>query len=183
MVNEYFKILRRLVYSLEDIIDTDIKRQQVTLCIFQSVTTIETFINIYFRLVVSEKDFKHHEQYFLKTISDRKSLEYKLKEWPKVILGRKLIIDSGIGKDFVDLKNLRNYLMHFVSTHETVRVPNIEIQGLANIDRYENLEIVDAQNALNVAEGFLCEIFRLRGIAENDIDYMLRLWTAKVPTF
>ncbi|MDI6804329.1 MAG: hypothetical protein QME58_10870 [Bacteroidota bacterium] len=73
--------------------------------------------------------------------------------------------------------------MHFGSTHGTVGGPNIEIKGLANIDSYESLEIVDAQNALNVAEGFLCNVFRLRGIAVNDADYMLRLRIVKVPSF
>jgi hypothetical protein len=182
MVNQYFAILRRLVYNLDDIKDADITRQQVTLCIFQSVTAVETFLNIYFRVIVSEKEFKNHEQYFLKTINDRMSLEYKLKYWPKTILGRELILNSGIGKDFVDLKNLRNSLMHFVSSHETVRVPNIEIQGLANIDHFENLCIEDAHKALVVAEGFFCEIFRLHGIKEADFNYMLRLWSAKAPT-
>jgi len=181
MVNEYFTILRRLVYNLDDIKDAGITRQQVTLCIFQSVTAIETFLNLYFRVIVSEKEFKRHEQYFLKTINDRKSLEYKLKHWPKTILGRELILNSGIGKAFVDLKNLRNSLMHFVSSHETVRVPNIEIQGLANIDHFESLVIEDAHKALVLAEDFLCEIFRLRGIKEADYNYMLRLWSAKAP--
>jgi translation initiation factor 1 (eIF-1/SUI1) len=136
---------------------------------------------LYFRVIVSEREFKRHEQYFLKTIDERKSLEYKLKHWPKIILGRDLIFTSGIGKSFVDLKNLRNSLMHFVSSHETVKVPNIEIQGLANIDHFEKLSIEDARNALVVAEDFLCEIFRLRGINETDFNYMLRLWSAKAP--
>jgi uncharacterized HAD superfamily protein len=181
MVNEYFTILRRLVYDLDIIKDPDIRRQQVTLCIFQSVTAVETFLNIYFRVVVSEKEFKHHEGYFLKTIIDRRSLDYKLKQWPKTILGRELILDAGIGKSFVKLKNLRNSLMHFVSTHETVRFLNMEIQGEVNIDHFQNLSIEDAHNALEVAEDFLCEIFRLRGIKESQFHYMLRLWSAKAP--
>lgn len=181
MVNEYFTILRRLVSGLDDIKNPDIRRQQVTLCIFQSVTAVETFLNIYFRVVVSEKEFKAHEQYFLKTINDRKSLDYKLKHWPRTILGRALILNAGIGESFVKLKNLRNSLMHFVSTHETVRVPNMEIQGLANIDHFERLTTKDAHNALEVAEGFLCEIFRLRGIKETESHFMLRLWSGKAP--
>ena len=154
----------------------------MALCIFQSITTVETFLNLYFRVIVSEKEFKRHEKYFLKTIEDRKSLEYKLNNWPKMILGHSLDLDTGIGKAFVELKKLRNSLMHFVSSHETVKIPNMEIQGLANIDHFQNLRIEDAKNALTVAEKFLCEIFRLRGIKEEGFNYMLRLWSAKAPT-
>jgi hypothetical protein len=182
MVNQYFAILRRLVYELDGIKDADIIRQQGTLCIFQSVTVVETFLNLYFRVVVSEKEFKKHEKYYLETIDSRSTLEYKLKNWPKTILGHNLNLDSGIGKAFLDLKDLRNSLMHFVSSHETIKVPNIEIQGLANIDHFENLSVEDARKALVVAEDFLCEIFRLRGIREEDFNYMLRLWSAKTPT-
>ena len=181
MVHEYFEILRRLVAGLRDITDKAQLRRQIALCIFQSVTAVETFLNVYFRVAVSEKEFKHHEQYFLKTITNRNSLEYKLKNWPKTIFNRKLSMDSGIGKSFLDLKNLRNSLMHFVSSHDTIQLGSMTIHGLTNIDLYENLKVDDAYTALEVAESFLCEVFRLRGIDETQIHFMLRLWSGKGP--
>ena len=182
IVNEYFAILRRLVYSVDDIKEPDIRRQQVTLCIFQSVTAVETFLNIYFRVIVSEKEFNRHEKYLIKTISDRESLDFKLKNWTKKIFGCDLNLNSGIGKSFFTLKKLRNTLMHFISTHETLKVPNLEIHGLVNISCYDKLKIEDAFNALEVAERFLCEIFRLRGIKEAEFNYMLQRWTGKLPS-
>lgn len=181
MVCHYFKILRRLVYSLDNIKDPDIIRQQVVLCIFQAVTAVETFLNLYFRVVVSEKEFNRNEQYFLETVDGRKSLDYKLKNWPKTILGSELKLNSGIGKSFIGLKDLRNSLIHFVSTHETIKVPGMEIQGAVNIDHFEKLSIEDGHQALVIAEGLLCEIFRLHGKGEVDFNYMLRLWSAKAP--
>jgi hypothetical protein len=157
MVNEYFGILRRLVGELHTIEDTDLRRQQIALCIFQSVTAVETFLNLYLRVIVSEKDSHRYEEYFLKSIDQRKSLAYKLKNWTKVILNRKLTLDSVVGKKFVQLKDRRNSLMHFVSTHETIAIANRVIHGSANMDPYESLTLDDAYNALETAEDFLAK--------------------------
>ena len=181
MIHEYFEILRWLVQGLDDIKNKVLLRRQIALSIFQSVTAVETFLNVYFRVVVSENRFNQHEQYFLKTISERKPLEYKLKNWPKTILGRNLSLDSGIGKSFVDLKNLRNSLMHFVSSHDTVQVASWVFRGMANIDQYENLTVADARKALETAESFAREIFRLKGVKENEMQTMLQLWIGMLP--
>lgn len=181
MSNEYFRILERLVYGLGSLEDEAAVRQQVALSIFQAVTTVETFLNLYFRLIVSEKEFHKHEPYFLKTIQNRKSLDFKLKDWPRTILEKELNLGSGVGKEFTELKNLRNSLMHFTSSHDSVDIPGAQVQGMVNIEIYERLKKEDAENVLELAYGFISEVFRLRGVKESDIPHTLSLWSGKPP--
>ncbi len=181
MTNEYFRVLEKLVYDLDSLDDESAVRRQVALSIFQAVTTVEIFLNLYFRIIVSEKEFCGQEPYFLKTIADRRSLDYKLKNWTKTILNKELKLDSGVGKSFTELKNIRNSLMHFSSSHDTVDLPGARIQGMLNIEIYERLKKEDAVNALEVAHEFICEIFRLRGVEESAIPHMLFLWSGKPP--
>ncbi len=55
------------------------------------------------------------------------------------------------------------------------------IQGLADTTVYDSLEVADAEKALEVAEGMVAELFRLRGMPETQIPGALHQWTGKVP--
>jgi hypothetical protein len=181
MVWEYFAPLRRIGSALYSISDESEKRQNVAICIFLSVTVVEAFLNIYFRTKVAESAFKHHETYFLKTISKPKPLEFKLREWPKVILGASIDFNNGIGKRFLDLKELRNSLMHFTYTYQTIEIENTKIHGLGDIGFYERLTEADAVNSIITAEDFIQEILRLSKYSGDGLTRAMLFWTGKTP--
>jgi hypothetical protein len=92
-----------------------------------------------------------------------------------------LPLDKGAGQRFIKLKNLRHKLMHFTSSHETLAIPGVAIQGLADTTAYESLSMKAALEALHTAEAFLCEVFILRGIAPKDLPQALHSWTGRPP--
>lgn len=126
MVWEYFQCLRRMAQRVRQIQDKSEQKQEIALCIIMAVTVVETFLNIYFRVIVSEPAYSKHKQRVLNDLSFNpypKSLDEKLKHWPKDILGQTLDLGSHIPKEFFELKKRRNRLMHFSSSHESVCVP------------------------------------------------------------
>lgn len=134
-----------------------------------------------------KKDSDSTEADFLQDVAKRRSLEYKLGHWPSRILGRKLDAPAPIPGAFRELKNRRNSLMHFASSHDTISFvdpsssQHVVVQGLADTTAFDTLTPADAEHALNVAEDMLCEVFRLRGITETCLPEMLHAWTGKVP--
>lgn len=108
----------------------DAQREDTTLAVFMAVAVVEAFLNIFFRGVVSEPDYAVHEARLLDDLKRRRSLDFKLRKWPKDILGSELNLTSGIGPDFIALKERRNGLAHFTSSHQSVTLPGIVIKGL-----------------------------------------------------
>ncbi len=186
IVWNYFEGLRRRVAAVLAAADDDTEtKQDVVVCIMFAVLSVETFLNVYFRVVVTEEPFRQYEERFLKEISARKGLEYKLREWPKRILGKPLDLSAGIGAQFWQLKERRNALMHFTSSHETISFVedgrNIVVRGLADMAAFAPLTRADAASALEVAENTVREIMRLRGVPEHVIPGDFHGWTGKVP--
>jgi hypothetical protein len=181
MIWQYFEALRRLVSQLDADQDEALLKQNVALSIFLSVTVVEAFVNIFFRIVVSENNFIRHKQRVMNDLYHHKSLDYKLKHWPKAILGKGLNFNEPVPKAFLDLKNRRNVLMHFTSTHESLKLLGIEVHGLADTATFDTLQVSDAAEALDLAEGMLCELFRLKGATEQHLKHALHAWTGKVP--
>ena len=104
IIREYFSGLQRLVRRLDNLQNEKEIRQEVALCIMLSVTVVEAFLNVYFRVVVSKQEFRQHEKMILKDIDNRKTIDYKLKNWPKKIFGKGIDLTSPIPKAFWDLK-------------------------------------------------------------------------------
>jgi hypothetical protein len=181
MVWSYFEALRRLCYRVESHENNSHKTQDAALCVILAVTGVEVFMNVYFRILITEEPYKHAKQRILNDLDKQAPLDRKLKEWPKLVFGEKIKFGSGIGQKFSKLKNTRNKLVHFSSTHEPIEVPGVTINGMADTTVYNSLGKHAANEALEVAEGFIGEIFRLRGIHENEICHALHSWTGKVP--
>ena len=181
MVKQYFEALRRFVSRLATANHETELKQDVAIRIILAVTVVEAFLNLFFRVIVSEKAFAHHEQRVLDDLNKRRSLEYKLRTWPRVILGKNLDFSAPILKSFQSLKNRRNVLMHFTSSNQTLKLPRIKIRGLADTSAFDGLSAKDAENALEVAEGMVQELCRLRGLSEEQLDNALHLWTGKLP--
>ena len=181
MIWQYFEALRRLVVGLDYARDETVLKQDAALCIMVAVTVVEAFLNTFFRVVVSEPGFTQHKQRVIQDLDKRRSLDHKLRNWPGDILGKALDFTAPTPKAFLALKDRRNALMHFTSSHKTIRLPGVEIQGLADTSVLDTLTLSDARNALEVAEGMVCELFRLRGTPEDQLPDALHMWTGRVP--
>lgn len=181
MVWRYFNALRRMVRALDSAADDDELKENVAVCIVLGVSTVETFLNVLFRVVVSEPGFTHRQPQILKDIEKRKSLDYKLKSWPKMVFGQGIDFQAPPAKAFLVLKDRRNRLMHFTSSHQTLAMPGIQIDGLADTSAFDTLSRIDAVMALELAEGMLCIVLRLCGVQEDQLPHALHSWTGKPP--
>jgi hypothetical protein len=171
MVWNYFRTLRRLVDGIQNSdADADTKRQDIALVILMSVTVVEAFFNIFFRVVVSEPGFQAHEE----KVKKRTTLDSKFKEWPLKILGSGIDVNTGIGHDFLRLKERRNQLMHFTSTHTSLQLGGIVIEGVCDTSIYDELSPDDARAALATAEGVIEAILRIRGV--TNMPLAMRQW-------
>lgn len=162
--------------------DTDERKQDIALCIVLSVTAVEAFVNVYFRVVVSEVGFTQHLPKLKADLKAMLPLAKKLEQWPKLMFGKPLDVTTGPGKAFTTLATHRNKLIHFKSSHQSISFGTMSIHGLADMSAFDALTPADAKNALNVAEDVLGELFVLRGIAEAQVPNMLHGWTGKPPT-
>jgi hypothetical protein len=157
------------------------RRQNIAVCIILAASLVEAFLNIFFRVVVGEEDFSQFKATVMNDLNRQASLEHKIKEWPRLILGKSIDFGKGVGQDFGVLKDTRNWLMHFTSTGDTLMLDNITMHGLADISRYEQLDGADAIRALETSEGIIAEIVKLRGVPQENLPYHLQSWLGRSP--
>lgn len=186
IVWQFFEALRRICVRISECTeenDSEI-RQDAAIAVILSVQCIEVFLNVYFRVVVSEADFVHKAEEVIRDLSNpRFGLESKIRKWPQKVFGKELDFSQGAVQKFVELKNKRNRLMHFTSSHQSItEIPGVIIHGWADVSEYQALKAQDALDALSTSEGFLCEIFALRGIAPERFPHQLHSWTGRVPS-
>lgn len=180
MIWEYFACLREMVRQTQNGLDEKMIRRKVLPCIFLSIMIIETFINIYFRILAEETSCSSCREQTIKELDERVSLDKKIKTWPKRFFKKEIDFSKGIGQQFLKLKGLRNKLVHFKSSHETVNLPGIELRGMVDISAYDSLDSKVALESLVVAEEMLEEISRLNGMNVAQIGHAIHLWTGKV---
>jgi hypothetical protein len=181
MIWQYFEALRRLVGTSAETTDDAHRKQQVAMAILMAVTVVEAFLNVFFRVLVSEPGYQQHLPRIEQDLKSRKNLDGKIKEWSAKVLGKTIDWNSGIAKDFMALKNKRNQLMHFTSSHSSFTVGPISMQGAADISVFDELSSTDAKCALATAEGIVELLMRLRGIPDDQLPRAMQLWTGKVP--
>jgi hypothetical protein len=184
MVWQYFQALRRLCYAIEQHTEHDKEsiQQDAALGVILAITGVEIFMNVYFRVLVDEAPYRHASACIIDDLEKQVSLEKKIMKWPEVTFGRRPNLGSGVGQLFTNLKTLRNKLVHFSSSHESIELPGVKIHGMADTSIYSSLTTHTALHALEVAEKFICEIFRLRGNSEQECTHSLHAWTGRVPT-
>lgn len=185
MVWELFQALRRLcarVAEAHQEYEMTVIRQDAALCVILAVQCVEVFFNVYFRVLASEIAYAHAAREILDDLDNRSvGLDQKIKKWPRAAFGKQLNLGSDCGQRFVKLKNLRHALMHFKSSHETIEMRGVTIQGLADTTVYQELSAETAVEALQTVEAFICEVFALRGLSDLDIPHALHAWTGKPP--
>ena len=177
IVWNYFAAIRRLAASAAKHPDNDERKQDLALCIILSITAIEAFVNVYFRVVVSEAEFTKHLGKVEGDLKAQAPLVAKLKTWPKVIFGKEFNMGSAAGIAFNKLRDRRNRLIHFTSSHETIHVGDTSIHGLADMTAFDALSPADADEAVGTAEAVISEIFLMRGIPNDQVPQMLHGWT------
>lgn len=125
-----------------------------------AVTTVETFYNIYFSILVSNNKYQKHKERIFGDIKNSKfSFEKKLKEWPILFFGKNISFGKGIGQKFSKLKELRISLLHFLPEYKTIELPNIKIKSVLDISIYEDLDKFDASNCPALVLDFISELF------------------------
>ena len=175
---EYFSSLLQLVAAAKGARTRELRRQAAALAVIMGVTVGEVFLNVWFRVRVEERHNEAERDAFLKDLSPPfKSLERKLQDWPKQYLGKELDLQSGPGRAFTDLKDLRNSIVHFTSTHESITYDNVSIHGLADFTTYDALNYESAKAAFEATQALVTEIFRLAGASQQDIPHELHAWT------
>jgi hypothetical protein len=183
IVWEYFESLRRLVLQSRDGEDESTRRQSAALSVVMSVTVVEVFFNLWFRVRAEERHSPEEVAMLISELGHPRpwSLDRKLKHWPKRYLGKELDLDHGPGAEFIKVKTLRNSIVHFSSTHTTFEHENVVVRGLADTTAYDGLSFENARSALFAAEDVIGEVFALASVTPENIRHMLHQWAGRVP--
>jgi hypothetical protein len=183
IVWEYFAALRRLVAQSRSAEGEAERRQCSALAVVMSVTVVEVFVNLWFRVHAEQHHTPEAVAVLVSELGHPRpwSLDKKLKNWPMRYLGNELDLSSGSGAEFMRIKDLRNSIVHFNSTHTTVKYEGIEIQGLADTTDYNALSHEKALHALLAAENLIAEVFNLSGVEHENIKHLLHAWTGRPP--
>lgn len=197
LVAEYFKTLRRYcrLIAQNREIDPTYVQQDVAVCLSLSVQCVEVFLNVYFRRLVESERFSHARDELLKDQENWKfGLERKMDKWPTLLFSRSAIDlktsgtpciakGSGVGQSFERLRRKRNALMHFKNQDVSVTSPDggVVIHGLSDTTDYHSLTETDAHHALEVAESFVCEVFKMQGLDHAQLPIAMFRWTGKSP--
>ncbi|PIT02733.1 hypothetical protein TSA1_19730 [Bradyrhizobium nitroreducens] len=180
MVWLYFSALQRRVQAIQAT-GNGAAQADIALCLMLTVAVVETFLNLFFRVAVSEPAFAQHKGRITRDLERRASLDHKLRRWPEAVFGRPLDPDDPILRSFFALKEKRNRLMHFTSTHETFAGDGFQIEGLTDTSVLDDLAPTDALTALQVAEDMMRFLLRHRGVAEAALPAALHMWTGQPP--
>lgn len=174
---EYYECLKRQIYRVPNDEKNRTQKQELVLALLLSVSVIETFLNAFFRILVEEEGYRQHRNRLLKDFKRRISLDTKLREWPKNILGTGLDFNSPKVISFINLKNQRNALMHFTSSHESDESPGLVfVHGLADLTIFKTLSLPSARDYPGVIRHFSYEIFLARGINTERLPHAFHQW-------
>jgi hypothetical protein len=104
IVWEYWLSLRLLVQAAREAPSPELTRQNTALAVIMAVTVVEIFLNLWFRVRVEEKGNVAHRASLLRDLAARKSIEFKLKNWPIRYLSHSLDLCGGAGAEFSEVK-------------------------------------------------------------------------------
>jgi hypothetical protein len=181
IVWDYFLSLRLTVQNAKDAPSPELERQATVLAIVMAVTACEVFLNLWFRVHVENLGPSANRALLLKELNSKISLHSKLAQWPQRYLSAPLDLRSGAAGEFIELKSLRNSIVHFTTAYESIDIGDHTFHGMTNTSVYDSLSVKEAVSALRVAENLVGEIFRLAGVEEERIPIALQAWTGKPP--
>ena len=163
--------------------DPSQRRQDAAVCVALAVQCIEVFLNVYFRRLIESERFNDARARILADLEKQIGLEQKIEQWPNLVFNRGFSKSSGVGQRVHKLRKTRNALMHFQNQNETFEPPdsNVAYHGLSNTTVFDSLKIADALQALETAESFVLEIFKMQDVSEDQLPPAMRQWTDKWP--
>jgi len=176
MVWEYYAIIQRLTSRL-DPTDEKAFRQDIALCVLLAVTAVESFLNLFFQVLITKPEYSTHDSFIQDSLNRRRSLEYKIKNWPKRVFGKHIDLTAGVGKRFAELKDLRNRLMHFGDVQRELDVAGAKLHNFTDITFYHALEERDAWKALHTSLAFIVEVLKLASKDEKQLAGLTVQWT------
>ena len=98
MVWSSFRSLDRIAQEIENSEDQNYIKDKVAISIILCITAVETFINMFFRILVEENKYQEHRDLILNDLDlegneKPKGLEYKLNNWPNKVLNKNINFD------------------------------------------------------------------------------------------
>ena len=180
MVWNHVSCFETLLKELKTETDSNIINQKAALCLHLGILILESFMNIYFRLLVEEDKYSQFKNRILSEIKNRKSIDYKLKKWPSLFFNKKLTFENGIGRDLMKMKEERNSIMHFNYTYETIHLDSVTVNGLADTTFYHSLDYSKAQEYFQTSINAIKEILSFSGISEDKLPFLLQRWTSVI---
>jgi len=176
----YYATARRLSCEAASSEDLDVVRGNTATVIIVVVATFEAFLNIWFRTFTGPGSYEEHADSIIRDLKTRKSLGYKVREWPKRVFGRGLDVESGVGREFLRLVERRNALMHFTTNCDAIEIPGVRIESLVDLTTFETLAPSDADGALRTLEGMVVEFFAVKGDRPGQCLRGLHYWLGRV---
>lgn len=180
IVLSYFDIARKITQEAAgSASDTD-RRSKSAVSVLMAVAAVEAYINIFGRMWIEQTPTFSNAGMIAEDLNKRKPITHKIRAWPKLFFGKGLDLSSGVGREFLDLIEKRNRLMHFTSEYHAVQFENITIKGLIDITAFDSLAPKDAEEAIYIAEGFIEAWIRLQGLQENHVKSATATWTGNI---
>lgn len=127
--------------------------------IIYSFSVIESYINEFIekslenkkRSLSNEDEFLKNSLEFLKRYFEKRKIEEKLKSGVELITGKEFDTSSSEYKDFIELRHIRNMLMH----------PKNEVETYKLHEKY--VTIKSANKAIETVRGIIKKIHELNG--------------------
>ena len=183
MVCEYYRSLNNVIARIEATEDKDAIQRDVFICFLLGIAIVETFISAYFQVFAEgNNNLEHKEKFYVAFNSRSMSFDKKINMWLKLFFSKEIDPNEPAAKEFSELKKKRNHLTHFKRTYSTLPFSGATtISGLADTTDYNNLTINDALQTRKTVENYVEYVFRLSGVPEENIPFMLQSWIGKFP--
>jgi hypothetical protein len=188
VVDKHFQGVRLLVANAHRTLEEAHLRIFVMLSVIAAVTAVEVFVNVFFRRLVEDTSFfkgakeaADAKQLVLADLQNGEGIDHKLRHWPPKVLGKPLKWQKGVAHQFNALREMRNDLVHFRAFHESHPLLDVMAAPVVDPSPFNDLELVNADEALALAEAMIREIQRLRGTPEEELDHALHYWSGRPP--
>lgn len=176
---QFSGILDRLASAKDVHCERAVVEQNGTVAVLVAATSIEAFTNIYFRVVADEPQFLHSRAEIIQGLEERTlSTAVKLLKWCELAFHQRIDERDSRWVQFKSLQSLRNNIVHFKSSHDSLQVDDIRIDGLVGLSAFAQMSEATPIWAVNCVRGVVGLVGECRGIAKSEIAGFVRHWAA-----
>lgn len=152
--------------------------------VFLSVAAIEAYLSVLAKLWIDQTtgplDPNHKK--VSRDLERRRSLGYKIRNWPQMLFGRKIDPTLPAAKRFLECIELRNGLTHFESATYSQTMANLTLNGLVSNATFSSLNGDVCVESLLAAKNFLRYLVELQLPSEKSdnplrIESIVHGWT------